>query len=113
MDVIDHSSGCPRADLTYMSLGPADVGTLVSKTFARRKRPLSPRAREALELLASEALGAPKHAWSRVLTQNARRPRPRLARNSTARDRDRWRRAGRGHSTQDHRRRPEGDRVKR
>jgi hypothetical protein len=28
------------------------------KTFARRKRPLSPRVREALELLASDPLGA-------------------------------------------------------
>src|SRR5258707_9603253 len=30
MDVIDHSGGRPRADLTFMPLGPVAVGTLVS-----------------------------------------------------------------------------------
>jgi hypothetical protein len=30
MDVIDHSDGRPRADLSFMPLGRVDVGTLVS-----------------------------------------------------------------------------------
>ncbi len=42
MDVIDHSGGRPRADLTFMPLGPVAVGTLVSAPaeFIRHKHHL-------------------------------------------------------------------------
>src|SRR5260370_25641660 len=42
MDVIDHRGGRPRADLTFMPLGPVAVGTLVSAPaeFIRHKHHL-------------------------------------------------------------------------
>ncbi len=42
MDVIDHSGGRARADLTFMPLGPVAVGTLAgtSAEFLRQKHPL-------------------------------------------------------------------------
>src|SRR5216684_5552207 len=42
MDVIDHSGGRPRADLTFMPLGPVAVGTLAgtSAEFLRQKHHL-------------------------------------------------------------------------
>jgi AraC-like DNA-binding protein len=42
MDVIDHSGGRPRADLTFMPLGPVAVGTLAgtSSEFVRQKHHL-------------------------------------------------------------------------
>ena len=42
MDVVNHSAGRPRLDLTFMPLGPAAVGTLVgtSAEFIREKHHL-------------------------------------------------------------------------
>jgi AraC-like DNA-binding protein len=42
MDMIDHSGGCPRADLSFVPLGPAAVGTLASAPaeFIREKHHL-------------------------------------------------------------------------
>src|SRR5882672_6726612 len=42
MDVIDHSAGRPRIDITFMPLGPVAIGTLVATPveFTRREHHL-------------------------------------------------------------------------
>src|SRR5215470_3645203 len=46
MDVIDHSDGCPRIDVTFMPLGPAAVGTLAATPveFIRHKHHVKDRS---------------------------------------------------------------------
>jgi AraC-like DNA-binding protein len=46
MDVIDHSDGCPRIDVTFMPLGEAAVGTLAATPveFIRHKHHLKDRS---------------------------------------------------------------------
>src|SRR5947209_13655257 len=46
MDVIDHSDGGPRIDVTFMPLGEASVGTLAATPveFIRHKHPVKDRS---------------------------------------------------------------------